>query len=173
MCLRRLSLRGLRWHFSRPQSVVCAAWRTVRAARPVSVKDDGILVSLSCRRMTATGDGHGCNAPPGNRRRRVPWAEIPTVCRRFESCRGHHDFVFKLLTRSSSCDCVEGAQPGSLAALGEIGLMSANMLRAFQVGKARTSHEGPWSWMRWSPVTAAQVSWPACHLTKASASAVI
>jgi len=76
-------------------------------------------------------------------------------------------------TGSSSCNCVEDAQPGSLPALREIGLISANMLRAFQVGKARTSHEGPWSWMRRSRVAAAQVSWPACHLTKASASAVI
>jgi predicted nucleotidyltransferase len=38
---------------------------------------------------------------------------------------------------------VEGAQPTSLAELRGIGVMSANMLRAFQVGKARTSHEGP------------------------------
>jgi hypothetical protein len=76
-------------------------------------------------------------------------------------------------TGSSSCNCVEHAQLASLVALGVIGLMSANMLRAFQVGKARTSHEGPWSWMRPSPVAVAQVSWPACHLTKASASAVI
>src|SRR5262244_2015790 len=53
------------------------------------------------------------------------------------------------------------------------GLMWANMLRAFQVGKARTSHVGPWSWMRESRVAWVQVSWPACHLTKASASAVM
>ncbi len=51
--------------------------------------------------------------------------------------------------------------------------MWAKALRAFQVGKARTSHEGPWSWMRRSRVASAQLSWPACHLTKASASAVM
>jgi hypothetical protein len=49
--------------------------------------------------------------------------------------------------------------------------MCANMLRAFQVGKALTSDGGPSSWMRPSLVAWAQVSWPACHLTKASASA--
>src|SRR5215472_11755029 len=53
------------------------------------------------------------------------------------------------------------------------GLMWANMLRAFQVGKARTSHVGPWSWMRESRVAWVQVSWPACHLTNDSASAVM
>ena len=53
------------------------------------------------------------------------------------------------------------------------GLMWANMLRAFQVGNARTSHDGPSSRMRESRTASAQVSWPACHLTKASASAVM
>jgi hypothetical protein len=53
------------------------------------------------------------------------------------------------------------------------GLMWANMLRPFQVGKARTSHEGPWSWIRESRVASAQGSWPACHFTNASASAVM
>ncbi|MFG2874915.1 BBE domain-containing protein [Streptomyces sp. NPDC048337] len=33
---------------------------------------------------------------------------------------------------------------------------------AFQVGKARTSHDGPWSRMRSSRVASAQLSWPAC-----------
>src|SRR5262247_4948738 len=60
----------------------------------------------------------------------------------------------------------------AVATLGS-GLMWANMLRAFQLGKARTSHDGPWSWMRESRVASVQVSWPACHLTKASASAVM
>ena len=64
-------------------------------------------------------------------------------------------------------------RPTELAAVRETGLMWAKALRAFQVGKARTSHEGPWSWMRRSRVASAQVSWPACHLTKASASAVM
>lgn len=50
--------------------------------------------------------------------------------------------------------------------------MWAKRLRAFHVGKARTSHEGPWTWMRRSRVASAQLSWPACHLTKASASGV-
>jgi hypothetical protein len=49
----------------------------------------------------------------------------------------------------------------------------SKMLRAFHVGKARTSHDGPQSWMRRSLMAAAQLSWPACHLTKASASAVM
>ena len=49
--------------------------------------------------------------------------------------------------------------------------MWANMLRAFQVGKALTSDGRPSTWMRPSRVACAQVTWPACHLTKASASA--
>ncbi len=64
-------------------------------------------------------------------------------------------------------------QAAELAAVRETGLMWAKALRAFQVGKARTSHEGPWSWMRRSRVASAQLSWPACHLTKASDSAVM
>jgi hypothetical protein len=52
------------------------------------------------------------------------------------------------------------------------GVMCANMLRAFQVGKARTSHDGPHRSMRPSRTAAAQLTWPACHLTNASASAV-
>ena len=64
-------------------------------------------------------------------------------------------------------------QPARPTAVRETGLMWAKALRAFQVGKARTSHEGPWSWMRRSRVASAQVSCPACHLTKASASAVM
>jgi hypothetical protein len=52
------------------------------------------------------------------------------------------------------------------------GLTWANMLRAFQVGKALTSDDGPESRMRPSRVAWAQASCPACHLTKASASAV-
>jgi hypothetical protein len=53
------------------------------------------------------------------------------------------------------------------------GLMWANMLRPFQLGKARTSHDGPSSWIRESRVTSAQESCPACHFTNASASAVM
>ncbi len=53
------------------------------------------------------------------------------------------------------------------------GLMWANMLRPFQLGKARTSHEGPWSWIRESRVASSQDSCPACHFTNASASAVM
>jgi hypothetical protein len=49
--------------------------------------------------------------------------------------------------------------------------MWANMLRAFQVGKAFTSDQSPSSRMRFSRGAWDQVSWPACHLTKASASA--
>ena len=64
-------------------------------------------------------------------------------------------------------------QAAEFAAVRETGLMWAKALRAFQVGKARTSPEGPWSWMRRSRVASAQVSWPACHLTKASDSAVM
>ena len=51
--------------------------------------------------------------------------------------------------------------------------MWADALRAFQVGKARTSCEGPWSWMRRLRTAAAQLAWPACHLTNAPASAVM
>jgi hypothetical protein len=64
-------------------------------------------------------------------------------------------------------------QAAECAAVRGTGLMWANALRAFQVGKARTSHEGPRSWMRRSRAASAQLSWPACHLTKASASAVM
>ena len=53
------------------------------------------------------------------------------------------------------------------------GLMWANMLRPFQLGKARTSHKGPWSWIRESRVASSQDSCPACHFTNASASAVM
>ena len=60
-----------------------------------------------------------------------------------------------------------------LAALLETGLMWANMLRAFHVGKALTRTGEPSSRMRFSRVACAQLSWPACHLTKASASAVM
>ena len=66
-----------------------------------------------------------------------------------------------------------GCQPAALVAVRETGLMWANMLRAFHVGKALTSDGEPSSWMRPSRVAWAQVSWPACHLTKASASAVM
>jgi len=47
----------------------------------------------------------------------------------------------------------------------ETGLMWANMLRAFQVGKALASDGEPSIWMRFSRAAWAQVSWPACHLT--------
>ena len=60
----------------------------------------------------------------------------------------------------------------AVATLGS-GLMWANMLRPFQVGKARTSHDGPSSWIRESRVASAQESCPACHFTNASASAVM
>ena len=52
----------------------------------------------------------------------------------------------------------EKCQAAELAAVRETGLMWAKALRAFQVGKARTSHEGPWSWMRRSRVASAQLS---------------
>src|SRR5262245_6835620 len=58
-------------------------------------------------------------------------------------------------------------------AVRETGLMWANMLRAFQVGKSLTSDGEPSSWMRPSRVTWPHESCPACHLTKASASAVM
>jgi len=53
------------------------------------------------------------------------------------------------------------------------GLMCANMLRPFQLGKARASQEGPSRRMRESRVASAHETWPACHFTKASASAVM
>ena len=64
-------------------------------------------------------------------------------------------------------------QPPALVAVRETGLMWANMLRAFHVGNALTSDGEPSSWMRPSRVAWAHASWPACHLTKASASAVM
>ena len=66
-----------------------------------------------------------------------------------------------------------GRQPVALVAVRETGLMWANMLRAFQVGNALTSDGEPSIWMRPSRVAWAQVRWPACHLTNASASAVM
>src|SRR5262245_59750449 len=66
-----------------------------------------------------------------------------------------------------------GCQPAGLVAVRETGVMWANMLRAFQVGKALISDGGPSSWMRPSRVAWAQVTWPACHLMKASAFAVM
>src|SRR4030095_6204738 len=64
-------------------------------------------------------------------------------------------------------------QLAELVAVRGTGLMWANMLRAFPVGEALTREGRPSSWMRPSRVAWAQVSWPACHLTKASASAVM
>ena len=58
-------------------------------------------------------------------------------------------------------------------ALAATGLTWANMLRPFQLGKARTSHEGPSSWTRPSRVASAHDICPACHFTNASASAVM
>src|SRR5512134_3123486 len=66
-----------------------------------------------------------------------------------------------------------GCQPAGLVAERETGLMWANMLRACQVGKAHTSGGTRSTWMPPSRVAWAQVCWPACHLTKASASAVM
>ncbi len=64
-------------------------------------------------------------------------------------------------------------QAAGLAAIPETGLMWAKVLRAFQVGKARTSHEGPSRRIRELRVATSQESWPACHFTNASASAVM
>ena len=66
-----------------------------------------------------------------------------------------------------------GRQPVALVAVRNTGLMWANMLRAFQVGNTLTSDGEPSIWMRPSRVAWAQVRWPACHLTNASASAVM
>jgi hypothetical protein len=52
----------------------------------------------------------------------------------------------------------QGCQPRGLVAVRETGLMWANMLRAFQVGKALTSDGAPSSWMRPSRMAWAQVS---------------
>ena len=68
-------------------------------------------------------------------------------------------------------DCA--CQPAGLVAVRETGVMWANMLRAFQVGNALTSDGEPSSRMRPLRTASAQASWPACHLTKASASAVM
>jgi hypothetical protein len=70
--------------------------------------------------------------------------------------------------------CLDGRPVRQFAvAAAASGLMWANMLRPFQVGKARTSHDGPSSWIRESRVASPQESCPACHLTNASASAVM
>jgi len=109
-----------------------------------------------------TGSG-----PDGFARRR------PSSAMTFIGTRRPWMWLRRCRLRSGAALGVERCQPARLAAVRETGLMWAKALRAFQVGKARTSHEGPWSWMRQSRVASAQVSWPACHLTKASASAVM
>src|SRR5262245_23271360 len=68
---------------------------------------------------------------------------------------------------------LQGCQPAGRLAAPEAGLMWANMRGAFQVGNALTGDGGPSSWMRPPPIAWPQVRWPACHLTKASASAVM
>jgi hypothetical protein len=62
--------------------------------------------------------------------------------------------VLKLPTYSGGAQWSphRGCQPAALAAVRETGLMWANMLRAFQVGKALTSDGEPSSWMRPSRV---------------------
>src|SRR5687767_4266317 len=52
-------------------------------------------------------------------------------------------------------------QPAGLVPVRETGLIWANMLRAFQVGKALTSDGEPSTWMRLSRMACTQVSWPA------------
>src|SRR5262245_57524814 len=88
---------------------------------------------------------------------------------------GQGDGRVRCSSRNPLCGCSrDSGQPaGSYRSRVIAGLMWANMLRAFQVGKALTSDGWPSSWMRSSRVAWAQVSWPACHLTKASASAVM
>lgn len=54
-----------------------------------------------------------------------------------------------------------------------IGVIRADMLRAFQPGKALASDGGPSTWMRPPRVAWAHASYPACHLTNVSASAVM
>jgi hypothetical protein len=77
-------------------------------------------------------------------------------------------------SRSPAWNALDGRPVCQFAvAAAASGLMWANMLRPFQLGKARTSHDGPWSWIRESRVASAQDSWPACHFTNASASAVM
>jgi hypothetical protein len=54
--------------------------------------------------------------------------------------------------KSGSPEATSRIQPARLVAVREAGLMWANALRAFQVGKALASDERPWSWMRCSRV---------------------
>ena len=81
-----------------------------------------------------------------------------------DACRG----VRPLFQKKGPDPFYEGS-----VAVRETGLMCANMLRAFHVGKASTSDGEPSSRMRSSRLAWPQVRWPACHLTNASASAVM
>ena len=87
--------------------------------------------------------------------------------------RAHRNFYGNLCMNAGTNWARWRRQREGLVAVLETGLMWANMLRAFQVGKALTSDGRPSSSMRPSRVAWAQVSCPACHLTKASASAVM
>jgi hypothetical protein len=63
-------------------------------------------------------------------------------------------FVVRFLAEDvgKDLDAVLGCQPARPVAIPETGLMWANMLRAFHVGKALTSDGEPSSWMRPSRV---------------------
>ena len=92
---------------------------------------------------------------------RLHFSKGTSLCRRLSAVRYRSEWPRR------------GCHPAGLVGVRETGLMWANMLRAFQVGKALTSDGEPSIWMRFLRVAWAQVSWPACHLTKASASAVM
>src|SRR4029453_18744257 len=97
-------------------------------------------------------------------------------CRLLARTRSRRHVSCSVLNRRLLPTCTETTDvgdPNRNQTSRETGLMWANVLRAFQDGKALTSDGRPSSWMRPPRVAGAQVSWPACHLAKGSASAVM
>jgi hypothetical protein len=132
--------------------------------------------------MTATagtwGRGSGCRCS----RSRLPstgtsgarWRSARSACRTWAASTAAPDCCRSCPSDRAHWEWLDGGPLRQFAvAAAALGLMWANMLRPFQLGKARTSHEGPWSWIRESRVASAQESCPACHFTNASASAVM
>jgi hypothetical protein len=136
----------------------CAGWLADRLADSEQVARSGSLRA----RLPSTGTlGTRWRSPRSECRTSAASTAAPDCCRSCASDRAHWEWLSG------------GSLRQFAVAAAALGLMWANMLRRFQVGKADTSHEGPWSWIRESRVASAQDSWPACHFTNASASAVM
>jgi hypothetical protein len=100
-------------------------------------------------------------------------AEIPGFDAEQPAGQARADFVRRERARLESVS-TRCATPAYCAVKAwACGLMSANMLPPFHVGKALTSQDGPSSLIRESRLACAHESCPACHFTNASASAVM